>query len=28
VPNEELAKMDEIKKMVDEQMSQLDTEYR
>ena len=28
VPNEELVKLDEIQKTVDEQMSQLDTEYR
>ena len=28
VPNEELEKMDDIQKEVDEQMSQLDTEYR
>jgi V/A-type H+/Na+-transporting ATPase subunit A len=28
VPNEELAKMDEIQKTVDEQMDQLDTEYK
>jgi V/A-type H+-transporting ATPase subunit A len=28
VPNEELEKLDEIRKQVDEQMSQLDSEYR